>query len=793
MLHDLRYAIRLLGRNPVFTIATTLTLALAIGGTTAMFTVVDAALLRPLPFAEPDDLVWGWGQFPQGDSASISPADFVDYRARARAVRVAAMTSFSRGFALSGTGEPERVPGRLVSAGLFETLGVLPAMGRSFARADEDVENAEVAVLSDGLWRRRFGADPSILGRRVLVDARPVTVVGVMPRGFAFPQGTDLWLPLAMREPEMQIRRFHFLRIVGRVAGGSTVAAAQADLDAIAARLAEAHPDSNQGWRVRLEPLREQLVGSYRAALLLLFGAVACVLLIACANIASLFLARSGARRRELAVRAALGASRWRLSRQLLVESLSVAALGGAGGLLLAVWSVHLLSVLAPRDLVTLRDVAVDARVLAFTAFVSLVSGILFGIAPALQAARLSLRDALTSRGAGPSRQRARALLVAGELSLAAMLLMGAGLLLRSFTELLRVDAGFRASGVLTATVQLPELRYADADRILAFAEQLEETVRAQPGVTSAAVTSRLPMAPQGGDTYFTIAGQPEPEGGKPTADIRAVTPGYFQTMGVPLLRGRDVSRADRAGAPPVVVVNEPFVRRFLPGRAAVGERLVIDFGRPITAEIVGVVGGVRHYGLDNDATAAMYLAFAQTPVPIVNVVARADGNETAAAGAVRNAVRGLDGTLPVDVVAMSDLVARSAAQPRLRALLVGGFAAVAILLAAIGVYGVAAGAVAERRREIGIRMALGARVPEVVSLVVRESARLAVAGLAIGVASALSLSHVVAGLLFGVRPLDVATLAGVVSVTLAATLIATAVPARRAARVDPATALRDE
>jgi putative ABC transport system permease protein len=793
MLHDLRYAIRLLGRNPIFTLATTLTLALAIGGTTAMFTVVDAALLRPLPFAEPDDLVWGWGQWPQSDSASISPPDFVDYRARARAVRVAAMTAFGRDFALSGAGEPESISGRLVSAGLFETLGVVPAMGRSFAKTDEDVEDAEVAVLSDGLWRRRFGADPSILGRRLTVDARPVTIVGVMPRGFAFPQGTDLWLPLPMRNSEMQVRRFHFLRIVGRVAGGSTFAAAQADLDAIAARLAEAHPDSNQGWRVRLAPLREQLVGSFRVALLLLFGAVACVLLIACANIASLFLARSGARRRELAVRAALGASRWRLSRQLLVESVTVAALGGAGGLLLAIWSVQLLAVLGPRDLVTLRDVSVDGRVLAFTALVSLVSGILFGIAPAVQAGRLSLRDALTSRGAGPSRQRARALLVAGELSLAAMLLMGAGLLLRSFTELLRVDAGFRAGGVLTATLRLPPQRYADAERMVAFAEQLEEAVRTQPGVSSAAVTSRLPMAPQGGDTYFTIVGQPEPAKGKPTADIRAVTPGYFQTMDVPFLRGRDVARTDRTGAPPVVVVNEPFARAFLPGRSALGERLVIDLGRPMTAEIVGVVGGVRHYGLENEATPAMYVPFAQVPNPIVNVVARAEGSGTAAAGGLRSAVHGLDATLPVDVGAMSDLVARSAAQPRLRALLVGGFAAVAILLAAIGVYGVAAGAVSERRREIGIRMALGARATEVVSLVTRESARLAVAGLVIGVAGALSLSRVVAGLLFGVRPLDAATLAGVVGVMLAATLIATAVPARRAARVDPATALRDE
>jgi putative ABC transport system permease protein len=454
---------------------------------------------------------------------------------------------------------------------------------------------------------------------------------------------------------------------------------------------------------------------------------------------------------------------------------------------------VQLLSELGPRDLATLREVAVDGRVLAFAALVSVVSGILFGIAPALQAARLSFRDALTSRGAGPSRQKARALLVAGELSLAAMLLMGAGLLLRSFTELLRVDAGFRARGVLTATVQLTGPRYADPERLVGFAEQLEEAVRAQPGVSSAAVTSRLPMAPQGGDTYFTIAGQPEPAGGKPTADIRAVTPGYFQTMGVPLRGGRDVSRADRAGAPPVVIVNEPFARAFFPGRAALGERLVIDYGRPITAEIVGVVGGVRHYGLDNEATAAMYLPFAQLPNPLVNVVARTDGSETAAAGGLRDAVRGLDATLPVDVVAMSDLVARSAAQPRLRALLVGGFAAMAIHLAAIGVYGVAAGAVAERRREIGIRMALGARIPEVVSLIVRESARLAVFGLAIGVAGALSLSHVVAGLLFGVRPLDAATLAGVVGVMLAATLIATAVPARRAARVDPATALRDE
>jgi putative ABC transport system permease protein len=777
MLHDLRFAFRLLAKNPTFALAATLTLALAIGGTTAIFSIVDAVLLRPLPFPDPDRLVWGWGRFPQSDQASISPPDFVDYRARARTVRLAAMTSFGGQWSLSGAGEPERVTGRMVSAGLFDVLGVAPALGRGFAADEEQTEHPRVALISHGLWHRRFGGDPAVVGRRLDLDGRDVTVVGVMPAGVTFPQDTDVWMPIALRNAEAQVRRFHFFRIVGRLDGDSSPARAQAELDTIAAALAAEYPDSNQGWSVRLEPLKEQMVGPLRPALLLLLAAVGCVLLIACANVANLLLARSGARRRELAVRAALGATRGRLAGQLLVESLVLAILGGGAGVLLAVWAIQLLHAMGPRDLVGLRQAAVDGRILAFTIALSVVTGLLFGTAPARDASRLDLREALVSR----------------EMSVAAMLLMGAGLLLRSFSELLRVDAGFRAEGVLTATLYLPQARYAEQDRFLAFADGLLEAVRAQPGIESAAITSRLPMAPQGGDTYFTIEGRADPPTGKPTADIRAVTPGYFATMRVPVLRGRDVAPGDRAGAPGVVVVNEPFARAFFPGQAPVGQRLEIDLGRPLRAEIVGVVGGVRQYGLGTEPNPAMYLPIAQTPLAIVNVVARTGADPAAVAGLFRAAVHRLDPALPVEVVALADLVARSAAQPRFRAMLVGAFAAVAILLAAIGVYGVVAGLVTERRREIGIRMALGARIPDVVAMVLREGARLSMVGLAVGVAGALGLSRLMAGLLFGVRPFDLATLAGVTTIMAAVTLAATVVPARRAARVDPSSTLRDE
>jgi putative ABC transport system permease protein len=793
VIQDLRVALRLLAKNPTFTAAACLTLALGIGGTTAMFTVVDAVLLRPLPFPEPDRLVWGWGKFPQGDRASISPPDFVDYRRDARKLRVAAMTSFITQAALSDGAEPEDVGSTLASAGFFEVLGVRPALGRGFVPADEQEDEPRVAVVSHALWQRRFGGDPGALGRPVVLDGREVTLVGVMPAGFGFPSGTEVWTPLSLSGPGAQVRRFHFLRIVGRLDGGATLAGAQAELDTIAARLAAEHPDSNQGWTVRLQLLRDQMVGPVRPAVLVLFGAMACVLLIACANVASLLLAKSASRRREMAIRAALGAARHRVVRQLLVESVLLALVGGAAGIALASWAVRGLRLLAPAGTLGMEHAAVDARVLAFAVLLSVATGVLFGLAPAREASRLDLRGALGERSAGAPRRRTRAAIVVAETAVAVMLLSGAGLMLRSVAELLRVDPGFDAGSVVSATLRLPDARYPTDGDVRSFSARLVEEARALPGARQAAVTSRLPMAPQGGDTYFTVAGEPERAQGKPTADIRGVGPGYFETMGIRLLRGRDIAPSDAPGAPYVVIVNEPFARTFLAGRDPLGQRLRIDLGETLDAEIVGVVAGVRQYSPAFEPNPAMYVAADQAPNRLVNLVIRGGTDVSSTAAALRTLVRRLDPGLPVEVVALEERLARSMADTRLRAALVGGFAATAILLAAIGIYGLMAGFVADRRREIGVRMALGARVEDITRVIFSEGARCAGAGLLLGIAAALALGRALSSLLFGIRPWDPVTFGSVAALVALVSAVACSMPARQAARIDPLRALRED
>jgi putative ABC transport system permease protein len=475
MLKDLAFAMRMLAKNRTFTVATAMTLALGIGGTTAMFSVVDSVLLRPLRFPEPERLVWGWGRFPRNDSASVSPPDFVDYRARARAVRLAAFTTFPARWALFGAGEPERLSGLFVSAGFFETLGIPPILGRVFRPDEEEVATAQVAIISERLWQRRFASEPSVVGRGIVVDGRPVTVVGVVSSPASPPGPVDVWMPLPLRGGEMQVRRYHFLMLVGRLERDTGIEGAQAELDAVAASLEEQHPDSNRGWGVRLQPLSERIAGPVRPALVVLFAAVACVLLVACANVAGLLLARGGARRRELAVRAALGATRSRLARQLFAESLLLALLGGIAGWLLAGWATELVRTLGPSALPIPPAATFGGRVALFALGLTLLTALLFGVAPARDAARVNLRDALATRGSGGTRRRTRSVLVVVELGLATMLLMGAGLLLRSLSELLHVDPGFRPGGVLATTVELPEARYPEAGHMLAFADRLLE------------------------------------------------------------------------------------------------------------------------------------------------------------------------------------------------------------------------------------------------------------------------------------------------------------------------------
>jgi putative ABC transport system permease protein len=793
MLQDVAFALRLLAKKRAFTLAATLTLAIGIGGTTVMFTIVDAALIRPLPFPEPDRLVWGWGVFPQSNAASISPPDFLDYRAQARSMGVAAMTSFGGRTEVSGSGEPEMLTVRPVSAGFFETLGVAPALGRTFVAADEQEERPLVAAISHGLWQRKFGSDPAVVGRTLVLDGHPATIVAVMRAEFDFPAGTEAWTPLSLRAREAQVRRFHFLRMIGRVRDGATLAGAQAELDGIAAVLAREYPDSNQGWSVRLVTLREAVVGSARTPVLVSFGAVLCVLLIACVNVVNLLLARGASRTREMAIRSALGAGRARIFRQLLAEGVVLALVGGLAGVAVAHAGVQALRALAPEGAARLVAASVDARVLAFTLAVSLAAGVLFGLSPARAAARLDLRGALGERLAEGPRRRVRTALVVAEVGIAATVLVAAGLLARSLFELLQVDPGFDPRPVLSVVLDLPDARYPDAERIGSFASGLVEEVLSVPGVGRAAVTSRLPMAPQGGDTYFTIEGEPEPVGGKPTADIRAASPGYFEAMGIALARGRDFGTSDAPGAPPVVIVNEPFVRQYFPAGNPIGRRLAIDMGETILSEIVGVVEGVRQYSLNFEPNPAMYVPFAQNPSGTVNLVVRASGSPAGMVAGLRSAIQRIDRALPVEVVAQSRRVARSAAESSFRTALIGAFALVALVLSAIGIYGLLAGLVAERRREIGVRVALGAATSDVVALVMRESLRLSAAGLALGALASLALGRLVSGLLFGIRPWDPLTLAGVVVLMTTAAAAASLVPARQVARVDPATTLREE
>jgi putative ABC transport system permease protein len=509
--------------------------------------------------------------------------------------------------------------------------------------------------------------------------------------------------------------------------------------------------------------------------------------------VASLLLAKSASRRREMAIRAALGAARRRLVRQLLVESVSLALVGGAAGVALAYWGVHGLRLLAPAGTLGIEQMAVDGRVVAFAVVLSVATGVLFGLAPAREASHVDLRGGLGERSPEAPRRRTRAAIVVAQTGVAVMLLAGAGLMLRSVAELLRVETGFDAEAVLSATLRLPDTRYrADAD-VRSFTARLVERARALPGVRQAAVTSRLPMAPQGGDTYFTVDGEPEPAQGKPTADIRTVGPGYFQTMGIRLLRGRDIASSDVAGAPAVVVVNEPFERTFLAGRDPLGRRLRIDLGQTLDAEIVGVVAGIRQYSPGFEPNPAMYVALDQAPNRLVNLVVRGSTDLSSTAAAIRGLVRGLDRGLPVEVVALEERVARSTAATRLRAALVGGFAATAILLAAVGVYGLMAGFVAERRREIGLRMALGARVEDVMRLIFREGARLAGAGLFLGIAAALAFGRALSSLLFGIRPWDPVTFMGVAALVALVAAVACSMPARQAARIDPSRALRED
>jgi putative ABC transport system permease protein len=798
LVQDLRYAARTLVGQPGPSLIAVVTLALGIGANTAIFSAVNALLLRPLPYKDPERLVMVWekrateGVF----NNVVAPADYIDW-AHMNTVFESTAAVWSVTVDLTGSGEPVRLFAGLVSPPFFDVFGISPAVGRSFRPEESTPGQERVAIISHVLWQNRFGSDRNIVGRKILLNGVPHEVVGVLPATFEYPDSTiEIWTPLALAAgSEPPSRGNHFLSVYARLNPGVTIEQARTDMDRVAAQLSQQYPDFNRRHGAWIIPLREELTGPVQGRLLLLLGAVGFVLLIACVNVANLLLARAAARRREFAIRGALGAGRARLIGQALTESLVLALVGGIAGLLVAKWGVDLLRSIAPANalVVGLAHLGLNVRVLLFSLALSIVTGALFGLAPALQFAGQDLNDALKEGGRSPMgvRRGLRMTLVVSEIALASLLLVGAGLTLRSFQTVMRAEAGFTTNGVLTALVTLPGSRYRTDEKLLSTFEQIEERFRSIPGVRRVGAAAALPLTGQGGRRGIIVEGY-EPAPDAPTrAHPRPITPGYFSALSIQLIAGRNFTSADRGGSPPVTIINETMARRYWPNTSPLGKR-VLFVGTKDWREVVGIVRDVRHWGLDQPVNPEMYLPLRQYPWSGVTFVIATDQDPGSLASAVREQLRGVDPDLPLsNVRTMEDVAARSVATRRVGMQLLGVFGALALILAAAGIYGVMAHLVTLRTGEIGVRMTMGARPGDVMRLVLKEALVQAVIGLTIGLAAALVLMRSFRSWLYEVSPADPITLASVALVLLATALLACLVPARRAMRVDPVTALR--
>ena len=813
---DLRYALRSLRRRPGFTALTLITLALGIGATSAVFTLVRGVLLRPLPYERPEEVMMvhtRWEGTPRGE---LSLPEYWDLRELSRSFsRLAAYSNGS--LTLTGSGTPERLEAGYVTADAIPLLGVSPARGRTFA-AEEDLPGAPaVVLLSDGLWRRRFGADPDVVGRTLVLDDLPTTVLGIMPPGFQLPShhagaGMELWTLLQLDPAVDRAERgWHQLAVMGRLRPGVDAGGADREVAGLmAGMLARYSGEYNSDFGGSALPAAEELVGDIRPVILVLMGAVSLLLLIACANVASLLLARAEARQREIAVRAALGARPGRLVRQLLTESVLLAAGGGLLGLILAMWGIRALVAAAPPTLPRLDAIELDGWVLAFASLVTISTGVVFGLAPALRARRPDLSDALTEDGrgatAGQGRQRFRRGLVVSQIALALMLAVSAGLLIRSFARMAGVDPGFVPERLLTARIELSPVRYESNEAIRGFYEQLVRRLEALPGVRSAAVVKALPMMQlELGDWSFLREGRhslpPRPSEWT-LAYWQATSPRYFETMRIPLLRGRGFDDADRIGNPGVAVINRTLASRVWPEGDALGQRILLGGGATdsVWRTVVGIVGDVRHRGLDAEPRPEIYLPHAQfpagtgTPLRTLRIVLSSEGEPAGLTAALRAAVAELDPDIPLaEVQTMEEALGAWSSERRLTMLLVGSFAALALILGAVGVYGVMAHLVVRRHREIGIRIALGALPREILGLVLSQGLRLAGLGIAAGLLGALVSTRLLAGLLFGVEPTDPATFVATAATLGAVAMVASLLPALRATRTDPITALRSD
>ncbi len=807
LLKDIRYGFRMLMKQPGFTLTAIIALALGIGANTAIFSVVNAVLLRTLPYKAPDQLVMVWHTYRDINlpKAAVSAPSFVEYRDQNHVFEtLTAMTGWSVN--LTGRGEPERVRGGVVSASYFSTFGVEPALGHAFRPEEDQPGNNRVVVLSNGYWKRRFAADPDIIGQTLTLDGNSYTVIGVMPASFEALRETDLWSPIAFTPEQLSPdNRREYLGVLARLKPGVTLPQAQAEMNTIADRLRDQF--YGPGWSITLTSLHEEMVGDIRPSLLILLGAVGFVLLIACANVANLLLTRAAARQKEIALRTALGATRMRVMRQLLTESVLLATVGGVTGLVLAFIGVKLLVAGVPTDLANSipgwKAIGLDGRVLIFTFGIAVLTGIFFGLIPAIQASKPDLNETLKEGGRNPSAgfhwYSLRSLLVIFEVAIALVLLIGAGLLIRSFMRLQEVNPGFSPQNAVDMQLSLPPTKYKEPEKRAQFFQQLMEKVKTLPGIEAVGAVSNLPMSGNNSTASFTVEGLTRAEGEpSPHGAPRMITPSYFRAMGIPLIKGREFTDQDNDKSTMVAIVDEDTANQFWPGQDPIGKRVAFYFEGTDTElfwrEIVGVVGNVKHYGLDGQAKMHIYMPNLQRPQANMDLVARTTTDPASMVSAIRNQILAVDSDQPVfGVKTLEQVVSDSVAPRRLSMILLAIFAAVAIILAGVGIYGVMSYAVTQRTHEIGIRMALGAQRRDVMRLVVGHGLGLALAGVALGLAGGFAITRVMSSLLFGVGATDPLTFALIPPALIVVALVACYIPARKAMKVDPMIALRYE
>ncbi len=809
---DVRYGLRMLAKSPGFSSVAILTLALGIGANTTIFSVVNAVLLQPLPFSEPDRLVAAVGIDAHNNEHGrpLSYPDFADLRKQTQSLEGLAAYS-SADFTLTNAGEPLHVHGETVSADLFAVLRARPLLGRTFNETEDQV-GTRVVILSQGLWKERFGADPNIAGRTIKLDGQIYSVIGVMPAEFQFPLESEprvLWTTMAGMaspgadgdRPITEQRGAHFLSAIGRLKPGVTLQQADQETAAIATGLEKQFPATDGHLSIGLQPQIEALVGDIRPVLLMVLGAVAFLLLIACANTANLLLARASGRQREMAIRVSMGAARGRILRQLLTESVLLSLAGGLLGLLIAVWGTRLFATLASVPIPRLKSATVDFRVLGFTLVVSLLTGVLFGLAPAFHALRFDLFHSLKEGGRntteGKGHSRLRSLLVISEIALSVVLLIGASLLLESMIHLVRQSPGFDPHNVLAFNINLPDVRYGKPEQSIAFYEQLLGRLRAVPGVSSASAALPLPLSSDVIRTTFEIEGRPVAKSDEPRTHFRSIDPEYFHTMRIPLIAGREFSARDKRDALQVVIVNQAFAQKFFPNEDPIGKHIkpgISDNGPEKMREIVGVVGDVKHRALWSDSDPESYVPYDQVAIGGMNLVMRTGGNPMSLLSAAREQVRALDSELPVyGAQTLGDYVSASIASRKFISILCGVFAAAGLLLAVVGLFGVMSYTVAQRTHELGVRAVLGAAELDILRLIVRQGMVMTLAGIAIGIVGALAVSRVLVSELFGIKPTDPLTFAGVALLLAGVALVACYLPARRATHVDPMVALRYE